>query len=64
MMFVDDLGSLDKTKEVFWQDSYEITLNGHILFKNGGILPNPESGDDIWQAFVDVLARLTSINPV
>jgi hypothetical protein len=42
---VDDLGSLDKNKPVLWQDSYEITLNGRILFANGGIV-GPESGED------------------
>jgi uncharacterized protein YozE (UPF0346 family) len=57
---VDDLGSLDKTKEVLWQGSYEITLNGQILFKNGGIV-GPESGDDIWMAALFAFNKFTGL---
>jgi hypothetical protein len=57
---IDDLGSLDRTKEVLWQESYEITLNGHILFKNGGIV-GPESGDDIWMAALFVFNKFTGL---
>jgi hypothetical protein len=59
---VDDLGSLDKTKEVLWQESYEITLNGRILFANGGII-GPKSGEDIWQAALFAFNQFTGLNP-
>jgi hypothetical protein len=59
---VDDLASLDKNKPVLWQESYEITLNGRILFANGGIV-GPESGEDIWQAFLFVFNKVTQRPP-
>ena len=55
---VDDLGSLDKTKPVLWQRSYEITLNGHVIFGAPDQIIGPTSGDDIWQAFVNVFAEV------
>ena len=33
---VDDLGSLDKTKPVLWRESWELTLNGHVIFDIAG----------------------------
>jgi hypothetical protein len=57
---VDDLGGLDTNKPVVWKETYEITLNGKILFAGGGILP-PTKGADIWQAFVNVFAEVTGL---
>jgi hypothetical protein len=57
---VDDLGSLDKNKSVLWQESYEITLNGRILFANTGIV-GPKSANDIWQAFLFVFNEVTGL---
>jgi hypothetical protein len=56
---VDDLGSLDKNKKVLWHESYEITLNGHIIFENPGAIFGPESADDIWMAFAHVFGEFT-----
>jgi PEP-CTERM motif len=61
---VDDLGSLDKTKPVLWQRSYEITLNGHVIFGAPDQIIGPTSGDDIWQAFVNVFAEVIGKNPM
>jgi hypothetical protein len=58
---VDNLGSLDKTKEVLWQRSYEITLNGHILFFGPPAIIGPESGDDIWQAALFAFNKFTGL---
>ncbi len=41
---VDDLGSLDKTKPVLWQRSYEITLNGHVIFGSPPAIIGPIVG--------------------
>jgi hypothetical protein len=57
---VDDLGSLDKNKPVFWQESYEITLNGRPLFENHGIL-GPDSPEFIFQAFLFGFNKLTGL---
>jgi PEP-CTERM motif len=57
---VDDLASLDKTKPVLWQESYEITLNGRPLFGGHGII-GPESPEDIWQAFLFVFNKFTGL---
>jgi hypothetical protein len=59
---VDDLGSLDKTKPVLWQRSFEITLNGHVIFGAPDQIIGPTSGDDIWQAFVNVFAEVIGKN--
>jgi hypothetical protein len=59
---VDDLGSLDKNKSVFWQESYEITLNGRPLFENHGIL-GPDSAEFIFQAFLFGFNKLTGLPP-
>jgi hypothetical protein len=56
---IDDLGSLDKTKKVFWQEHYEIMLNGHVILGGGGVI-GPESGEDIWLALVDTFAQFIS----
>jgi hypothetical protein len=53
---VDDLGSLDKTKKVYWLRSYDITLNGQVIFGSPAAIIGPESGDDIWQALVHAFA--------
>jgi hypothetical protein len=55
---VDDL-PVDKTKELFWHEFYEITLNGHILFENPGAIVGPQSSDDIWMSFVHVFGQFT-----
>jgi PEP-CTERM motif len=60
---VDDLGSLDKTKPVLWQRSYEITLNGHVIFGAPDQIIGPTSGDDIWQALVNVFAEVIGKDP-
>jgi hypothetical protein len=59
---VDDLGSLDKTKPVLWQRSYEITLNGHVIFGAPDQIVGPFTGDDIWQAFVHAFAEIAVID--
>jgi hypothetical protein len=57
---VDDLASLDKNKPVFWQESYEITLNGRPLFEGHGIL-GPDSPEFIFQAFLFVFNKFTGL---
>jgi hypothetical protein len=54
---VDDLAGLDKKKPIFWQRSYEITLNGHVIFGSPPAIIGPTSGDDIWSALVHVFAE-------
>ena len=56
---VDTLGSLDKNKSVLWLRSYEITLNGHIIFENPDQIVGPFTGDDIWMAFVHAFGQFT-----
>jgi hypothetical protein len=56
---VDDLGSLDKNKSVLWQRSYEITLNGHVIFGAPDQIVGPFTGDDIWMAFVHAFGQFT-----
>jgi hypothetical protein len=58
----DDLASLDKNKPVFWQESYEITLNGRPLFENHGIV-GPDSPEFIFQAFLFGFNKLTGLPP-
>jgi hypothetical protein len=60
---VDDLAGLDKKKPVFWQRSYEITLNGHVIFAAPDQIIGPTSGDDIWQALVNVFAEVIGKDP-
>jgi hypothetical protein len=48
---------------IFWHESYEITLNGHILFYQPGQIVGPFSGEDIWQAFLHVFNQLTGLPP-
>jgi hypothetical protein len=59
---VDDLGSLDKNKPVLWLRSYEITLNGHIIFAAPDQIIGPTTGADIWQALVHVFAEVIGKN--
>jgi PEP-CTERM motif len=59
---IDTLGSLDKTKPVLWLRSFEITLNGHVIFGSLPGIIGPTSGDDIWQALVNVFAQVTGKN--
>jgi PEP-CTERM motif len=61
---VDDLGSLDKTKPVLWQRSFEITLNGREIFGAPEQIIGPTSGDDIWEAFVNVFAGVIGKTPM
>jgi PEP-CTERM motif len=56
---VDDLGSLDKNKSGLWQRSYEITLNGHVIFGAPDQIVGPFTGDDIWMAFVHAFGQFT-----
>ena len=56
---VDTLGSLDKNKSVLWLRSYEITLNGHVLFAAPDQIVGPFTGDDIWMAFVHAFGQFT-----
>ncbi len=56
---VDDLGSLDKNKSVLWLRSYEITLNGHVIFGAPDQIVGPFTGDDIWMAFVHAFGQFT-----
>jgi hypothetical protein len=44
---------------VLWHESYEITLNGHIIFENPGAIVGPFTGDDIWMAFVHAFGQFT-----
>jgi PEP-CTERM motif len=44
---------------VLWHESYEITLNGHILFENPGAIVGPFTGDEIWMAFVHAFGQFT-----
>ena len=55
---VDDLGSLDKNKPVLWLRSYEITLNGHIIFAAPDQIIGPTTGAESWQALVHVFAEV------
>ena len=59
---VDDLGSLDKTKPVLWRESWELTLNGHVIFDIAGDIV-PSTGEDIWQQFVDIFNDFTGLPP-
>jgi hypothetical protein len=59
---VDDLGSLDKNISVFWHRSYEITLNGHIIFGAPDQIVGPFTGEDIWQSFLFVFNQVTGLN--
>jgi hypothetical protein len=56
---VDDLASLDKNKSVLWLRSYEITLNGHLIFGAPDQIVGPFTGDDIWMAFVHAFGQFT-----
>jgi hypothetical protein len=56
---VDDLGSLDKNKSVLWQRSYEITLNGHVIFGAPDQIVGPYTPDFIWMAFVHAFGQFT-----
>jgi PEP-CTERM motif len=56
---VDTLGSLDKNRSVLWLRSYEITLNGHVLFAAPDQIVGPFTGDDIWMAFVHAFGQFT-----
>ncbi len=56
---VDDLASLDKNKSVLWLRSYEITLNGHVIFGAPDQIVGPFTGDDIWMAFVHAFGQFT-----
>jgi PEP-CTERM motif len=42
---------------VLWYESFEITLNGHIIFRNPGGIVGPYTGDFIWSAFVHAFAE-------
>jgi hypothetical protein len=55
---IDDLPPVNEP--IFWQDSYEITLNGRILFRGGGVV-GPYSGEDIWNAFIHVFVEVTGL---
>jgi hypothetical protein len=59
---VDDLGSLDKTKPVLWRESWELTLNGHVIFDIAGDIVT-STGEDIWQQFVDIFNDFTGLPP-
>ena len=59
---VDDLGSLDKTKPVLWRESWELTLNRHVIFDIAGDIVT-STGEDIWQQFVDIFADFTGLPP-
>jgi hypothetical protein len=60
---VDDLGSLDKNKPVLWQRSYEITLNGHLIFGSPAAIVGPLPGEEIWQSFLFVFNQVTKLPP-
>jgi hypothetical protein len=60
---VDDLGSLDKNKPVLWRESWELTLNGHVIFDIAGDIVGPFTGEDIWQQFVDIFNDFTGLPP-
>jgi hypothetical protein len=60
---VDDLGSLDKAKPVLWRESWELTLNGHVIFDIAGDIAGPFTGEDIWQQFVDIFNDFTGLPP-
>ena len=51
---VDDLGSLDKTKPVLWRESWELTLNGHVIFDIAGDIV-PSTGEDIFDYIYNTL---------
>jgi hypothetical protein len=58
---IDDLPPV--TESEFWHESYEITLNGHILFYQPGQIVGPFSADDLWQAFLHVFNQVTQLPP-
>jgi hypothetical protein len=60
---VDDLGPLDKNKPVLWQRSYEITLNGHLIFGSPAAIVGPFPGEEIWQSFLFVSTRSRDYPP-
>ena len=47
---------------IFWQDSYEITLNGRVLFRGGGIV-GPYTGEFVWLAFLHAFNQVTGLPP-
>jgi hypothetical protein len=57
---VDDLAGLDTTKPVDWRRSWELTLNGQVIFAVDDILPST-TGDDIWSSIVTTFADVTGL---
>src|SRR5215471_7033679 len=57
---IDDLPPVNES--IFWQDSYEITLNGTVLFRGGGIV-GPFTGEFVWQAFLHAFNQVTGLPP-
>jgi len=55
---IDDLPPVNEP--IFWQDSYQITLNGQTLFENSGIV-GPYSGEEVWQAFLFAFNKVTGL---
>jgi hypothetical protein len=56
---VDDLGSLDPSKPLLWRESWELTLNGHIIFSIADDIVGPFTADDIWMSFVHAFGQFT-----
>ena len=59
---VDDLGSLDKKLNPYFGGSWELTLNGQVIFDIAGDIV-PSTGEDIWQQFVDIFNDFTGLPP-
>lgn len=57
---VDDLAGLDTTKPVDWKRSWELTLNGQVIFAVDDILLST-TGDDLWKSIVTTFADVTGL---
>jgi hypothetical protein len=57
---VDNLAGLDTTKPLTWRESYELTLNGAVIFTVDDILPSTK-GEDIWKSVVTLFADVTGL---
>jgi hypothetical protein len=55
---INDLPPVNES--IFWQESYQITLNGQTLFENTGIV-GPYSGEEVWQAFLFAFNKVSGL---